>query len=258
MNKCKVCGTKVLRVFHKGFRRLDREDMIPVPDLPVPNLWPYYECTWCHALQTDAMDGLTDEQIGEFYTYKDSYIPRSQNRANRAVRFVNRARIMFPQHTGRLLCYGAGISPEPDMFRAQNWQVDTCDFGKQYTYQPKDFPHIEDTYDVITAMEVIEHLTQPKEVLSQILGHLNPGGIFVASTGLWSRVPEDRRNQDWFYVQWASEGHIFMWTLQALDVVAQEHGCYVTVMGNTRKLCMGMGGIGQAPIIIRKYDQEDL
>jgi len=256
--RCKICGAWTKEVFAKAFRRGNREDMVSVPDLNVPNLWLYYECTWCHALQTTAMDHLTWEEMDQFYQYEDTYIPKSRNRANRAVRFVQRAREMFPQNTGRLLSYGTGISPEPEMFRKLGWTVDTCDFGEGYTFTPQEFTKIDKKYHVITSMEVIEHFRQPRENLSEILKHLKPGGVFVASTGLWSRLPEDRRVPDWFYVNWAIEGHIFIWTLQALDIVAQENDCYVVVLGNTPKLCQGMGGMGQAPIIIRKYAPEDL
>jgi hypothetical protein len=256
--QCKVCGTNTVPAFRMIFRRENREDMVDVPDLRVPDIWTYHECLWCHALQTEAMDQLTWKEMEQFYQYKDSYIKPSKNRADRAVRFVNRARRMFPQPTRRLLCYGAGISPEPEMFRGQNWTVDTCDIGKGYTFSPEEFAEVKTFYDVITSMEVIEHFRRPRETLSEILQHLTPGGIFVASTGLWSRVPEEHKNKDWYYIKWASEGHIFIWTLQALDMVAQENDCYVVVLGNTPKLCVGMQGIGQAPIIIRRYGKEDL
>ena len=255
---CKVCGTEAKHAFFKQFNRNSRDDMKPVPELRVADEWEFVECTWCHALQTTALDSLSWEEMKEFYQYEESYVPKSLNRANRAVRFLSRALKMFPQRGKSLLSYGAGISPEPEMFAKQGWAVDTCDFGDNHTFTPQEFAGVSKKYNVITSMEVIEHFRHPKENLSEILKHLEPGGVFVASTGLWSRLPKDRRTPDWFYVNWASEGHIFIWTLQALDMVAQENDCYVVVLGNNPKLCMGMGGIGQAPIVIRKYNEEDL
>lgn len=255
---CKVCGSETKLAFTKEFRRLDRVDMKPMPDLDVSDEWKFFECTWCHALQTDAMDLLSWEDMAKFYTYDDAYLPRADNRAHRAVRFLKRALRMFPQGGNKALCYGAGMSPEPKLFKDIGLDVETCDFGEQFTFTPTQFEGINKKYNIISSMEVLEHLRDPKETLSQILHHLEPGGVFIASTGLWSRLAEKQRVPGWWYLDHCTEGHIFIWTLQALDMVAQANGCYVTVMGNNPKLCMGMGGAGQAPIIIRKYDKEDL
>jgi hypothetical protein len=158
----------------------------------------------------------------------------------------------------RVMCYGVGQTSEPKIFRKRGWHVDTCDFGLEHTVQPKWFPKWPRTYHVITAIEVIEHLREPYTELGSIIDHLAPGGVFVGSTGFWSRLKRSERNSGWWYTQFNEEGHVTFWTLQGLDHVAQAHGAYVVVMGNTPKLCAGMPGSGQAPFIVRKYGENDL
>ena len=156
MEKCKICGLVGRHAFFKHFNRNAREDMNPLPDLNVEDEWEFVECPWCHALQTHALDHLSWEEMRQFYQYEESYVPKSKNRANRAVRFLARALKMFPQpeQNKSLLSYGTGISPEPEMFRELGWTVDTCDFGAGYTFTPQEFAEIDKKYHVITSMEV--------------------------------------------------------------------------------------------------------
>ena len=43
--------------------------------------------------------------------------------------------------------------------------------------------HIDKTYDIILAYEVVEHLRDPKSSFSNIYKQLSPGGVFIFSTG---------------------------------------------------------------------------
>lgn len=54
------------------------------------------------------------------------------------------------------------------------------------------------TFDVVTAVEVIEHVTDPVALLSQVAALLKPGGIFFLTTG--NAEPHLKRLGSWSYV----------------------------------------------------------
>lgn len=255
MSPCTVCGAEERRlVFSRVWEDGPRGPSLPAlePALrdALPPVWDYLECSGCGLVHCDAMATLTPAQIAEFYQYEAAAEdgPR-RNRANRAVRFVEAGLRWWPRPAPRtLLCYGVGRSPEPARFRARGgFTVSTCDYGPGFTYAPDT---LEGQYGIISSMEVLEHFQRPGDDLARVLAHLAPGGFLAASSGLISRVPAIAR-PSWWYAN-HRVGHVTLWTLQALDLVAQRAGCVVVVRGKTYPLCGGMRGLGQFPIFMWK------
>lgn len=255
MTACSVCGAEerrlvFARVWEDGPRGVCLPALEPALRDALPPVWEYYECAGCGLVHCDAMANLTPAQIAEFYQYDDlvEAAPR-RNRANRAVRFVAAGLKWWPQPTPyALLCYGVGRSPEPALFKRRGGAtVSTCDYGPGFTFAPN---ALEGRYQVIAAMEVIEHFQRPGDDLAGVLEHVAPGGFLAASSGLISRVPAIAR-PSWWYANHRL-GHVTLWTLHALDLVAQRFGCVVVARGKSFPLCGGMRGSGQFPIFIWK------
>jgi SAM-dependent methyltransferase len=55
------------------------------------------------------------------------------------------------------------------------------------------------SFDVVTSIEVLEHVPDPLDVLRRIRGMLKPGGLFFYSTG--NAQPFRGRLKDWGYVR---------------------------------------------------------
>jgi SAM-dependent methyltransferase len=55
------------------------------------------------------------------------------------------------------------------------------------------------TFDVVSAIEVIEHVSEPVSVMTHIASLLKPGGLFFLTTG--NAEPHRRRLDRWSYVQ---------------------------------------------------------
>ncbi len=59
--------------------------------------------------------------------------------------------------------------------------------------------HIGKKYDIILAYEVVEHLKDPKSSFSNIYSLLNPGGVFIFSTGNAKSVRARLQGKRWSY-----------------------------------------------------------
>jgi len=88
----------------------------------------------------------------------------------------------------------------------------------------QDIPH--NKYDIVTAIEVLEHCSSPMEVLSKIYYCLKPGGTFYYTT----------ENFDWFYEKWklgikdvldgyiVPEGHIHFFSTHVMEMYFSKIG----------------------------------
>lgn len=75
-------------------------------------------------------------------------------------------------------------------------------------------------FDVIVAMDVLEHLPDPREFFESVSKHLNLGGIFVATTGntdAWSWKLQKAR-----YWYCAFPEHVSFYNSQSLERLAKE------------------------------------
>jgi len=75
-------------------------------------------------------------------------------------------------------------------------------------------------FDIVTAIEVIEHVRHPLEVLKQIRGLLKPGGLFFYTTG--NAKPYRNRVLNWRYL--VPEVHISFFEPETLALALQQTG----------------------------------
>jgi SAM-dependent methyltransferase len=82
------------------------------------------------------------------------------------------------------------------------------------------------TFDVVTAIEVLEHVAEPGEVLRRIRRLLRPGGLFFYTTG--NAAPHRDRLAAWGYVR--PDIHLSYYEPQTLERLLREAG-FVTEPG---------------------------
>jgi len=255
---CKICSGTLSSAAIRQVNSSSRAVCLPLDrDYDWGEEWVVYECTGCGCLQIFDMDDFPPEQMASFYRYFEEEEVKL-NRPLREQRFVSLGVNLFGTMGDSLLVYGAGLSQAPVLHSRKGWKVKACDFGEGYDYSPDKLPLEE--FDVITSIEVFEHLRNPRAEVRRVLGSLKPGGWLTGSTGFWdiARAAGASPDKWWYFGQKnVMEGHIFGWTRRALAQVSLEEGCLLTVLKNhdqgiLRGLCLGMPGLGQAPFFIQK------
>lgn len=209
---CKICASEVTFVFNKSWGKQF-------------SLMPYYQCTnpQCNFLHTDYLDNLSEEEVSKMYdehTFADS-----KGRANLPLDKVNLAKVILPD-VNKVLDIGCGegygvSTLRQAGFEAYGYDVMSPKVCNQYITTGS-LNSITGTYDVITAIEVLEHLADPIDVCNRIARHVKKGGIFAFSTHTFE---PNKHDANWWYLDII--GHISLHTRSSLRLLAEMTGFQV-------------------------------
>jgi hypothetical protein len=177
----------------------------------------YYCCTRCEALQTE-MPYWLDE------VYKD---PRRLLDTGAAFRNQKNQRIVF--FLGRLfrfraddkvLDWGGGDGLYVRMLRDIGFDAYYYDRYATNFYAPYFHAERDDSFKLITAFEVYEHLVHPGEELSELFGR--KPDIHLLSTQLYTG-----QGPDWEYLWPVMGQHVFFHSPRSMRWVAEKYGYQV-------------------------------
>lgn len=104
-------------------------------------------------------------------------------------------------------------------------------FVAQDIYEP--FPqHAHGSFDIVVAVEVIEHLWFPRELFQRAKEVLKPHGVLMITTpfhGYWKNLALALTNKfDHHWHPWEDFGHVKFFSKKTLTAIANEQGFRVT------------------------------
>ena len=212
-DRCRVCGGELMfkwagRVLHD---RYEAE---------------YHECRACQALQIPNPVWLPE-------AYRCEADPLLWNpdtgrfRRNYTAYRLIRALAAGGLPADRVLDYGGGYGLLVQMLTdagVDAWLHDPY-VAQPYFAGTRSIPDLKDApagaFDLVTAFEVAEHLTDPVRVGADLRRVLRPGGAFVLSTGLYE---PGLHGPDWPYLTPLTGQHILFWSRAAFRAFAARQG----------------------------------
>lgn len=206
---CKICCSEAAFAFSRGWSGH-------------PHTFPYYRCTnpQCNFLYTDYIDSWSDEQLSSLY---DGHIcGGGKERAHLPLDKVNLGKILLPD-AKKILDIGCGEGWGVSTLRKAGFEA----YG--YDVVPPKVCHeyiatghqesITGTYDIVTAIEVLEHLVDPISTCHWIASLLRKGGIFAFSTYTFD---PNKHDANWWYLNHV--GHVSLHTRSSLRLLAEATG----------------------------------
>lgn len=234
---CKLCGrnARYAGSIDQNKCCLDRFGARLLP--PAETRWPYYICENCGFIFTDFCDGWSVVDFKEriYNSDYDRVNPPALGRMTVPVRetasYQTGLRIAEllagSQSAIRLLDFGAGGNPGPT-----GQALLDCGFALD-SYDPYRADSVAPAgqYEVILALEVLEHCHDPRAVAAQIARHLAPGGLLWVQTMLHPHPAGDDILQSWYIAP--RDGHLSIHTLPSLTVMFNAVGLNLvqTVLG---------------------------
>ena len=198
---CRLCGNKVEPAFRA--KVLGRYDV------------QYFRCSGCGSLQTEVPYWLH-----EAYANGDAHSIFDTSRAARSRRTCATILAIYrlAGFKGPVLDFGGGTGLLCRMLRDASIDAYTFDeyddggFAKGFSSKigDKDF-------DVVSAIEVLEHLPNPRSTLDVLFG--SRAKVIVATTQLFGNEDES-----WSYLARSTGQHVFFYTQGALDWIASRYG----------------------------------
>ncbi|MCL6415043.1 class I SAM-dependent methyltransferase [Aestuariirhabdus sp. Z084] len=199
---CVLCGAPDCAPFHQDKFRL------------------YLRCPHCYLVQVPDHYHLSAEQERAEYELHNNDPEDPGYRG-----FLSRLSVpLFERLPGQAEGLDFGCGPGPAlarMFEEQGYSMRL--FDPFFANHPQ---HLEANYDFITATEVLEHLSQPAEVLNQLWSILKPGGWLGIMTKL---VISETAFANWHYIR--DPTHIIFFSQETFLFWGRQHQARVEFIG---------------------------
>ncbi|WP_423824953.1 class I SAM-dependent methyltransferase [Salinibacter ruber] len=212
--KCIVCSQSAEAKFEKDFRE---KKVI------------YFECPKCGHLSASEFD--TDELYSEndYFSSVDKGWKKRNERIRRYLRFLNLLPGIKIRKGIPALDFGCGVGKLVTLLNQEGYEAWGYEpFPNQPFNSDQVFTRAErlqrlgDTFQLVTSIEVFEHLRSPDEVMETILSVLQSGGYLLVSTDMYD---PSRHGADWYYIN-PNAGHVSIFTDRSLRTLLNRHGFF--------------------------------
>lgn len=208
LHSCILCNSSKIRLFYKDVSEHYASD--------------YYQCQNCRLIFAAPKDRPdTDEEFARYETHENDPDDEGYRRFLRQLADPLTL-LLEPESKG--LDFGSGPGPTLNIiFEERGHEMQLYD--PFYADDPSVF---EDTYDFITATEVVEHLHNPGKEFDRLWHCLRPGGYL----GIMTKPADDDRQTfaDWHYRRDVT--HVTFYTKDTFRWLADKWGASLTFHGN--------------------------
>lgn len=184
-------------------------------------------CSCCGAGFVDPLP--TMEQIKSVYdnafTYQKEFTSVEEKGYRRYVSLVENA---LDGNTGRLLDVGCATGAILKEAVRAGWNTYGLDLSEELLEQAakrvpeaklfngelKDTQFPSEAFDVVIAINLLEHVLNPKELIEEVNRILRPGGVFLFKTVRIDSMLAKKRGFDWDHLKWP--GHFVWFTRKTL------------------------------------------
>lgn len=229
---CRVCNAETdpfMRVSSDGLDEPFLDDALrkQLPELKLQR------CAGCGCLWAD--DARQDEEtlVAAYERVSDSYFESTENDP-RFIRFYKDLEQLMKQHVsgGKILDVGCGDGMFLSTLSAE-WSkhgVEPSVSGARLARARKldvscgTLETSSESYevDLISALDVIEHVVDPGKFVKSLKRHLRKGGVVLLLTGDADAYPARIAGPQWSYLRWC--GHISVFSQTGLRRLLESHG----------------------------------
>jgi len=216
---CRVCGKSAKPYDCCDFNKSCEEArglFVPLSLRPVY----YYRCTACGFVFAPEIcswskEQFRDEIYNEEYIRFDPDFVEIRPAANAGM--LSRSFHAFRERL-KILDYGGGQGRMADLLSKVGFDA-SC-YDPFYDEKPD---QLAADFDLITAFEVFEHTTAPRQLVEDVVGFLKPDGVFLFSTLVSDGNIKENSRLSWWYAS-PRNGHISIFTQKSLQLLGDQFG----------------------------------
>jgi hypothetical protein len=205
---CKICQSESILLFSKKI--LGKYDS------------GFYKCSNCGFIQTD-------EPIWLAEAYQDAISDMDTGIFVRNVKFQKIVPIIIKTYfnlKAKLLDYGAGYGIFVRMMRDKGfdfwWQDEYCANLFAKNYDAKSLSAGEQRFELVTAFEVFEHLTDPVAEVEKMLKYTD--SILFSTNLIPNFSPLTPHLESWWYLSPETGQHIAIYSEKSLEILGDKFG----------------------------------
>jgi 2-polyprenyl-3-methyl-5-hydroxy-6-metoxy-1,4-benzoquinol methylase len=218
--QCSICTTKMDSFGNVDFNRSGNDKFEGKRLFPVSTEMVHYQrCPECGFIGSTFFAAWTSKDYTERIYNAEYHLadpPYEDDRPRALSRYLINT---LQDRDISFLDYGAGNGKLVNLLRDAGFtHVDAYDpFGTAQGSPPQG-----QSYDIITSIEVIEHVIDQQDLFEQILSLVKPGGLFLFST-LIQPVDIKEVGSEWWYIC-PRNGHTSFHTDTSLGYILANHG----------------------------------
>ena len=210
MKKCKIC----------------QSDTTPITDTKTDRI--YYKCSECEYIFLEEELCLDADSEKKHYDNHDNNL-ESIGYVKMFESLIDEFIIPITSEMKTALDFGCGEGEVlPILLERNGISCDRYDlfYFPEPIYENK-------KYDLITSTEVFEHLSEPLEVLKNLLSHLNKDGYLLLMT--YFHPSDDEKFFKWFYIKDVT--HIGFFSMKTFEYIANKFNLKI-VKHNSKNILM--------------------